>query len=479
MTITPNIPKHKLPTPVEAVSKPDQLMPLIERGLALHQQGKFTEAQAIYEEILAIQANHFGALQLLGTLFVQTRQFAKAVDFLTRALQLNPNHAASYHNRGIVFKELKRLDQALENYDKAINLKPDYTEAHFNRGIVLQVLQRLDEALESYDKAINFKPDYAEAYYNRGNTLHELKRLDQALESFDKAIAIKPDFKKAYNKRTITLAHINMANFDRKSFSSDFSAPKVHVITYNNIGNFGDRLGYHLLNDILPAQCQVSWGTLKPFTPVPKDVDLLIVGIGNSLFGGLLDQNLLNAVKSAKASIGIFGTQYREKLPTENLSELLDHLTWWYARYEEDILFYGNDRSNISHLGDWLINAFPISSGAEDQILTIGDEILQELPLDRTIQKIQRYRSVVSTRLHPLLCAFTSADVVSYVEQREGGNDNAIQSGKFKSLLLDVFGEVYPEGAPWKVNRTKVMQYKQKVRSNTDLMRKHIQELLK
>jgi hypothetical protein len=74
MPRTPNIPKRKLPTPVKCAPQQNQVEPLIEKGLALRLQGYFNEAKAIYEKVLTIQANHFGALHLLGVLFAQTKQ---------------------------------------------------------------------------------------------------------------------------------------------------------------------------------------------------------------------------------------------------------------------------------------------------------------------------------------------------------------------------------------------------------------------
>ena len=252
---------------------------------------------------------------------------------------------------------------------------------------------------------------------------------------------------------------------------------RVHVISYNNVGNFGDRLGYHLLNDVLPPQAELTWGTLRPFSPVPADLDLLVIGIGNSLFGDLLDDRLLAAAAGAKASIGIFGTQYRAQLPAAKLAQLLDRLTHWYARYEEDLLLYGRGRANASHLGDWLINAFPLAVPFVDQSLHIGGGILKDLPMDRTIQHIQRHKRIFSERLHPLLCALTSAEEVAYVEQRESG-DRGLASGKFRSMLIDVFGETFPERIAWKVDRDRVAAYKAKVRRNTDAMRARLAELL-
>ncbi len=267
-----------------------------------------------------------------------------------------------------------------------------------------------------------------------------------------------------------------LVRFDRAPAEPTPKRKRVHVVSYNNVGNFGDRLGYHLLNDVLPAQAEVTWGTLRPWTDVPADVDLLVVGIGNSLFGDLIDDRLQSAVAAAKASIGIFGTQYRAQLPADRLARLIDGLTHWYARYEEDVLLYGRGRKNVSHLGDWLINAFPLTLPSIAQQLHIGGGILRDLPMDRTIQQIQRHARVFSERLHPLLCALTSAAEVAYVEQRESA-DKSLASGKFRSMLIDVFGHTYPENIMWKVDRARVAAYKAKVRRNTDALRARVASL--
>ena len=237
MPRTPNIPKRKLPTPVKCAPQQNQVEPLIEKGLALHLQGYFNEAKAIYEKVLTIQANHFGALHLLGVLFAQTKQFTKAVDFLNKALQINPNHAACYSNRGIALKELQRLDEALASYDKAISIEPDYAEAYSNRGIALKILWRLDEALASYDKAIGIKPDYAEAYSNRGIVLQELQRLDEALASFDKAIGIKSDYAEAYYNRGNALQELQHLEEALASYDKAIGIKPDYAEAHYNRGN--------------------------------------------------------------------------------------------------------------------------------------------------------------------------------------------------------------------------------------------------
>jgi tetratricopeptide (TPR) repeat protein len=232
----PNIPKRKVVAQVK-LPQQNQVTSLIEQGLALHQQGKLNEAQAIYERVLVIQENHFEALQLLGALSAQMKQFTKAVEFLTKALRINPNHAACYSNRGIALKELTRYEEALESYDKAILIKVDYAEAHSNRGNALQALKRYEEALESYDKAILIKVDYADAHSNRGNTLQALKRYEEALESYDKAISIKPNFEEAHSNRGNTLQELKRFEEALESYDKAISIKPNFEEAYSYRGN--------------------------------------------------------------------------------------------------------------------------------------------------------------------------------------------------------------------------------------------------
>ena len=233
---------------------------------------------------------------------------------------------------------------------------------------------------------------------------------------------------------------------------------RVLVMSYNNVGNFGDRLGFHVINSLLPAGAEVQHGQFQPWNVPPGDFDLLVLGIGNSVFHPILTDQLMELVRKIPRSVGIFGTQYREAIDRRRMSELIDSLTVWFGRYEEDLLLYGGGRKNAVHLGDWLISAFPMTRWNLDETLHVGPEIWEDLPLDRTIQNIQMYRSVLSERIHPLLCALTSAERVAYREQREDGS--GMLSGKFRSLLIDIFGRTWPESSFFEVPRDAVAAYR-------------------
>ncbi|MFI5002640.1 MAG: tetratricopeptide repeat protein, partial [Reyranellales bacterium] len=88
-----------------------------QRGLALHQQGRLDEAEALYREVLAKQAAHFGALHLTGLIHFQRGRPAEAVEWIGRAIAVDPGVPDAHSNLGLVLQGLKRIDAALASYE--------------------------------------------------------------------------------------------------------------------------------------------------------------------------------------------------------------------------------------------------------------------------------------------------------------------------------------------------------------------------
>jgi len=252
----------------------------------------------------------------------------------------------------------------------------------------------------------------------------------------------------------------------------------VAVISEYDVANLGDRLGYHMINALLPGEADVHHLTFRTLDRARDTYDLVVLGIGNSLFQPLLGDGVLDVVSRAKASIGIFGTQYRELIPRAALDRLLDRLDTWFARYEDDVLLYGRGRKNVVHLGDWLIDQFPMNHASLDEPLQIDDDIANELALDRTIQTIQQHRQVYSARLAPLLCALTSAELAAYAEQPSVQMPDIV-SGKFRSMLIDIFGRTYAEKKFFMVDRDAVTRYKARVHRNVAKVGERIDAILR
>ena len=301
---------------IKSMRQQNKVKLLISQGLALHKNEKFEKAQAIYEQVLSIEANHFDALNLLGDLSVQTKKYTKAIDFLNKALQINPHHAASYSNHGIALKELMRFEEALASFDKAISIKPDFALAYSNRGIVLKELKHFQDALASFDKAICIKADYADAHSNRGNTLQELDRYDEALISYDKAININSDYSEAYFNRGNLLKKLNRFDEAITSYENALSinpnfikaqyelatlgvGEKPKVMPRDSVvslfDNYADRFDDHLVGVLDYQTPTILFDQYKHYNTL-KIKKLLDLGCGTGLSGDVFRNSADNMI---------------------------------------------------------------------------------------------------------------------------------------------------------------------------------------
>jgi tetratricopeptide (TPR) repeat protein len=209
---------------------------MLEKALALHQNGRLADAAALYRRILRRDPRNADALHLLGVIEIQGKNPLAAIELFDRAIELSPKNPAFFNNRGTALKDLKRLDEALASFSHALAIRPDYAEALNNRGVVLRDLKRVDEALKNFNRALAIKPDYAEGLYNRGNALADLKRLDEAVASYARALAIKPDYAEALYNRGIALKDLKRLDEALASFIRVLAIKPDYADALNNRG---------------------------------------------------------------------------------------------------------------------------------------------------------------------------------------------------------------------------------------------------
>ena len=190
-----------------------------QQGLALHQQGRLDEAEALYRAVLAAQPAHFGALHLTGLVNYQRGAFALAADWIARAIAVNPGAPEPHSNLGLALLELKRPEEALASHERALKLRPDVPASLNNRGNALLALNRPAEALADYDRALALQPSFALAHNNRGNTLRALGRVEESLLAYANALRIAPDYPDALNNRGRALRDLKRYDEAAQSFA--------------------------------------------------------------------------------------------------------------------------------------------------------------------------------------------------------------------------------------------------------------------
>jgi tetratricopeptide (TPR) repeat protein len=163
----------------------------LQRGIALHRDGRLAEAEALYNGILAEDPHDADALHLLGLIADAGGAPARAVALIQRALEQrdSPRFRA---NLGMVLGHLGRHEEALASYQRALQTRPDYPEALNNLGTTLEALGRPAEAVEAYRKALALRPTQSEWWSNLGNALRLARQPDAAEEAYRRAVELSP-----------------------------------------------------------------------------------------------------------------------------------------------------------------------------------------------------------------------------------------------------------------------------------------------
>jgi len=139
-------------------------------GIALrqHQAGRFSEAEQIYRQILAVDTNHADSLHLLGMIEFQAGNHAAAVRMICQAIAINKAQAAYHSNLGTVLQSQGRLDEAASCYEHALILQPNSPEIHTNLGNIFHAQDKVDEAIAAHQRALALNSDLPEPHYNLG-----------------------------------------------------------------------------------------------------------------------------------------------------------------------------------------------------------------------------------------------------------------------------------------------------------------------
>src|SRR6201996_2197307 len=167
---------------------------LLLQGIALQNEGKLEQAQAVFELFLTHIPNEGVALYSLAVVLMERFGAERALPVVERGVQVASTFAPIWYAAGAVQQRLGLRDAAIKSYDKALELKPDYVEALINSGTLLR--EQLDHhaAIDRFNRALALKPDHLNAMSNLAIMLTEFKRPQEAVAMFERLLQLKPDF---------------------------------------------------------------------------------------------------------------------------------------------------------------------------------------------------------------------------------------------------------------------------------------------
>ena len=186
---------------------------------------KWDLARWHFRSALQIEPKSSVALNGMGAVYLNEKNYDKAVEYFKNSIACDPFAIAPRLNLAKIFQKEHKSTDAIKLYQEIRNIVPHQEissiallkiymeqkdkdkvltisrelyqnsrnpETLTNVGILFAFYGLTDEAKEAYQKAMSLGPTYKEAYWEAGKLYARLKEFDQAILSWKNGLKVDP-----------------------------------------------------------------------------------------------------------------------------------------------------------------------------------------------------------------------------------------------------------------------------------------------
>ena len=208
----------------------------LEQALALYNSNEFKKAENILFQIIKNNNQDFNALNLLGAISAQRKDYKKSLEYLKISLQINDLNYIALNNLGLVYLNLKKPDLAILNFNKALKINQNYSPLYNNIGNYYVEKKEFNEAIKSYRQAIKINPDFFQAFNNIGLAHFHLKNFNESKQSYLQAIKLNKNYYEAYKNLGNLFSSFNKNIEAIECFTMAIKIKKNYADAYFNRG---------------------------------------------------------------------------------------------------------------------------------------------------------------------------------------------------------------------------------------------------
>jgi serine/threonine protein kinase len=185
------------PAPVASAS---DLTGKISAARSALEAGSFALARSLFEEVLhadpslqsEIGHDYAKALEESATIAIKT-DAAEAERLLLKALEVEPDDFESLSQLGFVYVQRKDYPKAIETYQRVAALKPQWPATYFNLGFIYAVTKDYKQAQAMYQRVVDLQPPFAdEALYNLALVQVRLGHRQLSIQNLQRAVQLNP-----------------------------------------------------------------------------------------------------------------------------------------------------------------------------------------------------------------------------------------------------------------------------------------------
>ena len=165
---------------------------LLESAMAAHQSGNYSEAAALYQEILLADPNHNEALHFFGLLKHESGESEQGLTLIERAISLAPQSPHYLGNRAAILGQIGRLLEASKAYRKAITAAPENIDLYLGMAKVLEEMNDDASAIATLETARRLDPKHDQLCIDLARLLSQTERASEAVSILNEMIRRHP-----------------------------------------------------------------------------------------------------------------------------------------------------------------------------------------------------------------------------------------------------------------------------------------------
>jgi tetratricopeptide (TPR) repeat protein len=194
----------------------EQRTELYDRATRAFNDGKYPEAAALFEEIIADNPRFADVYNKLGIIAHLSNFYSRACTLFKKAIEINPSYTEASMNLAITLNAMGEFDQANEVMARARQIAKTTPQAidpfilgklandHFRLGNIYLDMGMNEDAIDEYKKAIKLQPKFPDVLTNLGVALRNLGQNEDALQHLRLATIANPSYLSGWVQLGIT-----------------------------------------------------------------------------------------------------------------------------------------------------------------------------------------------------------------------------------------------------------------------------------
>lgn len=205
----------------------------------LEKDGKRSEAEKTYRDILARDPENVEAMRLLAGIATAQHHHRDAETLLQRVLELAPDFDKGLADLVVSQIEQEKTEEAIITAKRLTRISAGNPESHMFMGNAYSASGQYPDAIEAYQKALSLSPEHAGALSGLAHNLKTIGRQDEAIETYRTCIKANPFFTEAYwslaNLKTFRFSDEEFRSMETLAGHSEIpSAAQIHL--FNALG---------------------------------------------------------------------------------------------------------------------------------------------------------------------------------------------------------------------------------------------------